>query len=78
MRDVMVPKLGMASNEVDVVAWHVAVGDVVTEGQALADVESEKATVQIESPDDGVIAEILVPEGDSVAPGTVLCRLRPA
>lgn len=78
MQDVIIPKVGMASTEVDVVAWHVGVGDEVGAGTELADIESEKATIRIESPCAGVVAEILVPAGATVAPGTVLCRIRPS
>jgi pyruvate/2-oxoglutarate dehydrogenase complex dihydrolipoamide acyltransferase (E2) component len=78
MQDVIVPKVGMASAEVDVVTWHVQVGAVVAPGSRLADIESEKATIEIESPCAGVVAEIRVPAGSTVAPGTVLCRIRPA
>ena len=78
MQDVMVPKVGMASAEVDVIAWHVSAGDPVAEGAPLAEIESEKATIQIDSPCDGTVAEILVPQGATVAPGTVLCRIRPS
>jgi len=55
-----------------VVAWHVAEGDTVSEGQVVADIETEKVENELESPCDGVVAKILVEEDDTVDVGTVL------
>ena len=75
MRDVVIPKRGMSSVEVDIIEWHVAVGDAVERGTPLVDVESEKAILTIEAEEPGVVAEILLDEGSEAAVGDVICRL---
>ena len=73
--DVMMPKWGMSMQEGLLSSWLVAVGDSVSEGQALATVETEKVDAEIEPPGDGVVAELLVDEGTEVEVGTVIARL---
>ena len=73
--DVMMPKWGMSMQEGLLSAWHVAVGDSVTEGQAIATVETEKVDADIESPGSGVVSELLVEEGTEVEVGAVIARL---
>ncbi len=75
MRDVVIPKMGMSSVEVDIIEWHVAVGDAVERGTPLVDVESEKAILTLEAEEPGVVAEILLDEGSEAAVGDVICRL---
>lgn len=72
---VKIPKMGMTTEEVDLVAWHVAVGDRVAPGQALADIESEKATVTIESEIDGTVTALLVSQGEPTTVGSVICSI---
>ena len=57
---VKIPKMGQATVEVDVIAWHVSVGDTVVPGTVLAEIESEKTTIELESEIDGTVEEILV------------------
>lgn len=53
--------------------WLVAEGDMVKAGESVAEVETDKATMEIEAVDDGRVAELVVPEGtDGVAVGTVI------
>ena len=73
--DVTMPKWGMSMQEGLLSEWLVGVGDQVTEGQALATVETEKVDAEIESPVDGVVAELLVEAGTDVEVGTVIARL---
>jgi pyruvate/2-oxoglutarate dehydrogenase complex dihydrolipoamide acyltransferase (E2) component len=73
--DVTMPKWGMSMQEGLLSAWHVAVGDSVTEGQAIATVETEKVDADIESPGSGVVSELLVEEGTEVEVGAVIARL---
>lgn len=75
MRDVVIPKMGMSSVEVDVLEWHVAVGDTVERGTPLVDVESEKAVLTIEADESGTVAEIVKGAGSEAAVGDVICRL---
>jgi pyruvate/2-oxoglutarate dehydrogenase complex dihydrolipoamide acyltransferase (E2) component len=73
--DVTMPKWGMSMQEGLLSEWLVAVGDTVTEGQPLATVETEKVDAEIEAPEAGVVAELLVEAGTEVEVGTVIARL---
>ena len=75
MIDIIIPKMGMSTVDVDVVAWHVAEGDRVEVGSPLADIESEKASTTIESHVAGVVAEICVTAGQISEVGSILCRI---
>ena len=75
MADVMLPKLGMQTVDVDIARVCVEVGDAVQVGDPLFEVESEKATVVIEAEIAGVVADVLVAAGDVVVPGYVLARI---
>lgn len=74
---VKIPKMGQATVEVDVIAWHVSVGDTVVPGTVLAEIESEKTTIELESEIDGTVQEILVGEGEETQVGAVICRIAP-
>ncbi|MCP5260154.1 MAG: 2-oxo acid dehydrogenase subunit E2 [Rhodoferax sp.] len=69
---VKMPDLGEGITEVEVVAWHVQVGDTVTEDQVLADVMTDKATVEIPSPVAGSVARLGGEVGDVLAVGAAL------
>lgn len=77
MIDMKIPKMGMSTVEVDVTKWHVAVGDKVKAGQVLVEIESEKATMEMEAEAAGTVTEILVAEGAVTEVGTVICRIDP-
>jgi pyruvate/2-oxoglutarate dehydrogenase complex dihydrolipoamide acyltransferase (E2) component len=66
---IIMPALGVALEEALVLRWLKAPGDDCEEGEVVAEVETDKAVVEIESPARGRLAEILVPEGDYVAVG---------
>jgi pyruvate/2-oxoglutarate dehydrogenase complex dihydrolipoamide acyltransferase (E2) component len=73
--DVQLPKLGMSTEEADVVAWLVKVGDLISVGTPLVEVETEKVSTEIEAEVSGTIVELLVADGDTVVIGTILCRI---
>jgi pyruvate/2-oxoglutarate dehydrogenase complex dihydrolipoamide acyltransferase (E2) component len=73
--DVHIPKLGMSTVEVDVVAVHVAAGDRVESKTIVAEIESEKANYEIEAGHAGVVKEVLVNEGDEARVGDVVLRI---
>jgi len=77
MIDVHIPKAGMSTVEVDVVAVHVAPGDAVDPATVLIEVESEKATFEVEAGHAGTVRELLVREGDEVRVGDVIARIEP-
>jgi len=70
--ELKLPKWGLTMEDATIVAWHVAPGDPVREGDVVADVETEKVENELAAPCDGVIARILVEEDDTVDVGTVL------
>ncbi|MDS0282355.1 2-oxo acid dehydrogenase subunit E2 [Haloarcula onubensis] len=69
------PDLGEGVAEGEVLAWHVAVGDEVVEDQVLAEVETDKAAVDVPSPVDGVVREVHADVGDVVATGEALVTI---
>ena len=75
---VKVPKMGQATVEVEVIAWHVGVGDTVAPGTVLAEIESEKTTIELESEIAGTVEEIHVGAGEETRVGAVICRISAA
>lgn len=74
-RIVKLPDIGEGVAEAEVSAWHVKVGDVVREDQPLADVMTDKATVEIPSPVSGRVAALGAEAGQMLAVGAELVRL---
>ncbi len=72
---IKMPDIGEGIAEVEVVTWHVKVGDEVQEDQALADVMTDKAAVEIPSPVKGKVIGLGAKAGDVVAVGAELMRL---
>ena len=66
------PDIGEGIAEAEIVAWHVAVGDRVEEDQNLADMMTDKATVEMESPVAGTVVELAGQVGDQVSIGAAL------
>jgi pyruvate dehydrogenase E2 component (dihydrolipoamide acetyltransferase) len=73
--EVIMPKLGMAMKEGSVSIWNKGVGDPVEKGESIASVNSEKIEIDVESPTEGTLLKIAVPEGEGVPPGTVICYI---
>ena len=69
------PDIGEGIAEVELVAWHVKPGDEVKEDQVLADVMTDKATVEIPSPVSGKVSDLLGEVGKTIAVGAELIRL---
>jgi pyruvate/2-oxoglutarate dehydrogenase complex dihydrolipoamide acyltransferase (E2) component len=72
MWEILIPKLGMDTTEAEIKTWLVKVGDRVTAGMPLVEVETEKADVTIESEVAGVVKEISAGAGQVVPIGTVV------
>ncbi len=66
------PDIGEGIAEAEIVAWHVKVGDRVEEDGKIADVMTDKATVEMESPVTGTIVSVAGAEGDMIAIGAAL------
>lgn len=72
---VELPRLSDTMEEGVIAKWHVAVGDTVKRGQVIAEIETDKATMEFESFDAGVVLELLAPEGETLAIGTPIAVL---
>jgi len=66
------PDIGEGISEAEIVAWHIKVGDTVAEDQQIADMMTDKATVEMESPVAGTVVEIGGEVGDVIAIGSAL------
>ena len=66
------PDIGEGIAEAEIVAWHVKVGDEIAEDQQIADMMTDKATVEMESPVAGKVIELAGEVGDQVPIGSVL------
>eukprot|EP01036_Dinobryon_divergens_P053939 gene53939-72079_t len=70
------PALSPTMTEGKLAKWHVKVGDVVKSGQVICEIETDKATMEVEAVDEGAVAKILVEEGtEGVAVNTPICVL---
>ena len=69
------PDIGEGIAEAEVVKWHVKVGDRVEEDQQLADMMTDKATVEMESPVAGTVTKLAGEVGDLIAIGSVLVEI---
>jgi len=72
MPDIHMPKLSDTMTEGTVVAWKKKKGEKVATGDVIAEIETDKATMEWESPEDGVLAEIYIEEGGKVNVGDKL------
>ncbi|AIT78691.1 dihydrolipoamide acetyltransferase family protein [Novosphingobium pentaromativorans] len=66
------PDIGEGIAEAEIVAWHVKIGDMVEEDGRVADMMTDKATVEMESPVSGKVIEVAGAEGDVIAIGSPL------
>lgn len=74
--DVVMPQLGETVAEGVVTRWYKKVGDAVKADEMLFDVETDKVSIEIPAPASGVVAEILVQEGETVKVGSRLAVIR--
>ena len=69
--EILMPALSPTMETGTLATWNVAVGDAVRSGDVIAEIETDKATMEVEAVDDGVLAVILVEAGsENVAVGT--------
>ena len=66
------PDIGEGIAEAEIVAWHVKIGDTIAEDQQIADMMTDKATVEMESPVAGKVLELAGEVGDQIPIGSVL------
>jgi 2-oxoglutarate dehydrogenase E2 component (dihydrolipoamide succinyltransferase) len=75
--DVLLPADQAEGTRSQVLRWLKAVGDPVAMHEPLVEIETDKVTIEVSAPADGVLGEISAAEGTDVAPGALLGRLRP-
>ena len=73
--EITMPRLSDTMESGTVIKWNVSEGDEVSSGDVIADIETDKATMEMQVYDDGTIASILAAEGDTVDIGTVIAVL---
>ncbi|MFN2477666.1 MAG: dihydrolipoamide acetyltransferase family protein [Pseudonocardiaceae bacterium] len=69
------PDVGEGLTEAEILSWHVAPGDTVTVNQIIVDIETAKAAVELPSPYAGVVSELFVEPGATVAVGTPIIAI---
>lgn len=74
-KDVIMPALGVAQEKGILVNWLKAEGDSVTKGEPLMEVETDKATVEIEAPASGLLARVTASAGDEVPVGNTIALI---
>ncbi len=70
--EITMPRLSDTMEQGTIVKWNVQEGDTVASGDVIADVETDKATMELQSFDDGTVAKLAIEEGTQVAVGTVI------
>lgn len=75
MAEVIMPKMGDAMEEGVLLKWLKAVGDEISEGDALAEIETDKVTLEMEAQESGFLTNILVDEGTTVPIGEAVAMI---
>jgi pyruvate/2-oxoglutarate dehydrogenase complex dihydrolipoamide acyltransferase (E2) component len=74
--EIRVPTLGESVTEATVGKWFKKAGDIVKADEPLVELETDKVTVEVPAPASGVMGEILVSQGTTVAVGSILAALK--
>ena len=75
--DILMPALSPTMEEGTLAKWLKSEGDPVASGDIIAEIETDKATMEVEAVDEGVLAKILIPEGtEGVKVNAVICCAR--
>src|SRR5213082_1356625 len=74
--DILMPALSPTMEEGTLAKWHVKKGDAVKSGDVIAEIETDKATMEVEAVDEGTVEELLIAEGsEGVKVNTPIARL---
>lgn len=65
-KEVIMPKIGLDMEEGTILEWKKKEGDKISKGEVLLEIETDKAVTEVESALDGMLAEIMADEGDTV------------
>jgi len=74
--EIRMPKLGLTMENGTVIEWHKNLGDSVKKGESVCDIETDKITHSVESPEDGVLEKIIVAVDEEVPVAAVLGIIR--
>jgi 2-oxoglutarate dehydrogenase E2 component (dihydrolipoamide succinyltransferase) len=74
--EIRVPTLGESVTEATIGRWFKQAGEAVAADEPLVELETDKVTIEVPAPAAGVLSEILVKDGDTVSPGTVLGQIQ--
>jgi pyruvate/2-oxoglutarate dehydrogenase complex dihydrolipoamide acyltransferase (E2) component len=75
LKDILIPELGMTTDEVAISEWLKQPGDAVRRGEPIVELVTDKASIELEASDAGILAEVLVAPGETIPVGTVIGRL---
>ena len=75
MADIMTPALGESVTEATVARWTKKAGDAVRKDEILVELETDKVSLEVAAPSDGVLSEIAFEEGATVEPGAILGKI---
>jgi 2-oxoglutarate dehydrogenase E2 component (dihydrolipoamide succinyltransferase) len=75
MADILTPALGESVTEATIARWTKKAGDPVRKDEVLVELDTDKVSLEVVSPADGVLGEIAFKEGDTITPGSVLGRV---
>ncbi len=76
MIEIKVPTLGESVTEATLAKWQKNPGDFVKNGDLLVELETDKVTLEVSSPSDGILMEIFAKTGDNVSIGAILCKVQ--
>jgi pyruvate dehydrogenase E2 component (dihydrolipoamide acetyltransferase) len=76
--EVVMPQMGVSVSEGTITKWLKQVGEAVARDEPLLEISTDKVDTELPSPAEGVVGQILVAEGETVAVGTVLALIAPA
>jgi 2-oxoglutarate dehydrogenase dihydrolipoamide succinyltransferase (E2 component) len=76
--DVVMPQMGVSVSEGTITRWLKQEGEAIAADEPLLEISTDKVDTEVPSPGEGVVAKILVPEGETVDVGTVLAQIAPA
>src|ERR1700689_3959108 len=76
LKNFRLPDVGEGLTEADIVKWHVQPGDEITVNQIIVEIETAKAVVELPSPYAGIVADLLVPEGETADVGTPIIAVQ--
>src|SRR6186713_2716047 len=76
--DVVMPQMGVSVSEGTITKWLKQPGEAIAQDEPLLEISTDKVDTEVPSPGEGVVAEILVAEGETVDVGTLLAVIAPA